>query len=170
MSPSAASDQSQIITNIAFGIAATFISIVTVWQGHRAWRLWYDHCCRQQSTFPDIELGLRPSAPAVTSLEESENGRSQSNLASGTPLLIAPDPVSAISHTSKDSKYLGVIPTLDLLATVPWERAPKSCGALPPLSRQSLASSRSEVELRMPPKPTLLRNSRSLEAVPHLSL
>lgn len=52
MASSAVSNQAQIITNIAFGIAATTISIITVWQGHRAWRLWQEHCCRQQSTFP----------------------------------------------------------------------------------------------------------------------
>lgn len=43
MSSSMNSNQAQIITNIAFGFVATGISIITVWQGHRAWKLWHDH-------------------------------------------------------------------------------------------------------------------------------
>lgn len=45
MSSTVASNQAQIIINIAFGIAATGISIITIWQGHRAWKLWHAHHC-----------------------------------------------------------------------------------------------------------------------------
>jgi len=43
MSSPIASGQSQTITNIAFGIVATGIGIFTLWQGHRAWKMWHKH-------------------------------------------------------------------------------------------------------------------------------
>lgn len=41
MTPSIASAATQTIATIAFGIVATLISTLTVWQGRRAWRRLY---------------------------------------------------------------------------------------------------------------------------------
>lgn len=188
MSSLAASNQSQIIINITFGIVATVISITTIWQGHRAWRLWRELCYRQQTAlrgpFPsgrsiviedthtalDIELGSTPPVPLRTSDEEPGNGHSQDHPTCGTSTPKASNPGSAIARSLKDVGPLEAIPSLDLLATEPWEKVTTLFETLPSPFNRSLASSRSEIELRMPPKPTLLRNSRSLEEVPHFSL
>ena len=34
---------SEVIVNIVFGIFATLISAVTIYQGHRLWKLWKRH-------------------------------------------------------------------------------------------------------------------------------
>lgn len=50
MSPGIAPDQTQTITYIAYGIAATLLTYFTFWQGHRAWRPWREqHCLRGTS-------------------------------------------------------------------------------------------------------------------------
>lgn len=35
-----ASSTTQNVGTIVFGITATLISAITVWQGHRAWKIW----------------------------------------------------------------------------------------------------------------------------------
>ena len=37
------STATQTIATIAFGVTATLISVITVWQGRRAWRRLYGH-------------------------------------------------------------------------------------------------------------------------------
>ena len=75
-----------------------------------------------------------------------------------------------ISQPLKDMGTLKALQSLDLLVTEPCEKIAMVSEAFPCHSKRSLTSSRSETELKMPPKPTLLRNSRSLEDVPHFSL
>ena len=43
MSSSASSNSTQTITNVVFGLTATAISVVTVWQGHKVWKMWREH-------------------------------------------------------------------------------------------------------------------------------
>ena len=88
MSSSASSNSTEIITNAVFGITATAISVVTVWQGHRAWKLWREHAHGQRNAAPgtfilsvpnsrssiysrrvDIELGLQSFPSTATSLQ-----------------------------------------------------------------------------------------------------
>lgn len=118
----------------------------------------------------DIELGSTPPVPPHTSHEEPGNGHSEDHLIRGTSTPKASNSCNAIAHSLKDIGPLEAIPSLDLLATEPWEKVTTLFEALPPPINRSPASSRSEIELRMPPKPTLLRHSRSLEEVPHFSL
>ena len=54
MSSPISSSQSQTITNIAFGIIATVIGVFTLWQGHRAWKMWREHESQP------VPLGLEP--------------------------------------------------------------------------------------------------------------
>ena len=56
MSSPLASSQSQTITNIAFGVVASCIGTYTLWQGHRAWKMWQKHRCRV-----DLSSGLSPA-------------------------------------------------------------------------------------------------------------
>ena len=113
---------------------------------------------------------LKSPVQACTSHEEPGDGHCQSHITCGRSTPKASNPGSAISHSPKDVRPLEAIPPLDLLATEPWEEVTKLSETFPSPSNRSFASSRSEIELRMPPKPTLLRNSRSLEAVPYFSL
>ncbi|CAF9930316.1 MAG: hypothetical protein ALECFALPRED_004576 [Alectoria fallacina] len=88
MSSSASSNSTQIITNVVFGITATVISIVTVWQGHRVWKMGREYAHGQENVAPgidqhvhvqkspithshrvDVELGLQSSRSTPTSLE-----------------------------------------------------------------------------------------------------
>lgn len=103
------------------------------------------------------------------SLEEQEVGGSYDHLTGTASMPKASILQSAILHSPKDVEALGATSPLDLLSTVPWEATTLS-GDFPYSFRRSLAGSRSEIEISMPPKPILLRNSRSLEDVPHLSL
>lgn len=49
-----ASNVAQTATNIIFGLTATLIGFVTVWQGHKAWTIWRDHR-RQSDEGEDVE-------------------------------------------------------------------------------------------------------------------
>ena len=80
------------------------------------------------------------------------------------------EPRRTIPHSPKGVGPVEVASPLDLLATEPWEKVTTFSETFPSPVTRSLASSRSEVELRLPPKPTLLRNSKSLEDVPPFSL
>ena len=72
MSPSSIS--TDMITSIAFGLTASIIGLVTLWQGYRAWTIWHDHrhdqlgkgdfslaLHRDESKSVDIELGDQTS-------------------------------------------------------------------------------------------------------------
>ncbi|KAM0806035.1 hypothetical protein BDR22DRAFT_884437 [Usnea florida] len=61
MSSSASSNTTEIAINVVFGITATIISIVTVWQGHKVWKMWRGYTHDPESVAPDIELGLASS-------------------------------------------------------------------------------------------------------------
>ena len=76
MASAIASSQTQTITNIAFGFAATGLSILTIWQGRRAWRVWQSRssntgaCTHTQlaairllTSITDLELGPVSSSP-----------------------------------------------------------------------------------------------------------
>ena len=118
----------------------------------------------------DIELGSRPPVPHCTNHEEPRDGQSQNHLTCGPSTPKVAESHSTISHSPKNVGLVEVVSPLDLLATEPWEKVTTFPEFFPSPVIRSLASSRSEVELRMPPKPTLLRNSKSLEDVPHFSL
>ena len=120
--------------------------------------------------YSDIELGLTPSVLATTGHEEPGDDHSQNHVTGDTPTPKSSNPDSTIANSLKDVAPLAAIPHLDLLATQSWEEVNPLSEAFPSPFRRSTASSRSEIELRMPPKPSLLRNSKSLEAVPHFSL
>ncbi|MCJ1278006.1 hypothetical protein MMC21_005820 [Puttea exsequens] len=51
---SASSLPSDIIISIVFGIVATITGVVTVYQGHRAWKLWLDHRHRTDGRAPAL--------------------------------------------------------------------------------------------------------------------
>lgn len=101
MRPSIESNDVQTITNIVFGLTATSISIVTLCQGCKAWKIWRGYRQRDDATsnpesrehnvraiFPnvalisdsDIELGLRSNVPlphqgaSLTAFEVSPTG------------------------------------------------------------------------------------------------
>ena len=118
----------------------------------------------------DIELGLRPSVPPCASHEEPGDGQSKNNLTYGTSTPKASIPSSTISHSPKEVGPLEAVSSPDLLATEFWEKVTTFSETFPSPFSGSSAGSRSETELRMPPKPTLLRDSKSLEEVPHFSL
>jgi hypothetical protein len=46
---SLASNTTQTIVTIIFGITATAISGVTIYQGRRAWQMWHEHQRQQQA-------------------------------------------------------------------------------------------------------------------------
>ena len=53
MPSSVASSTVQVITIIVFGIIATVVSGLTVWQGHKVWKLWKEHhreCAKKYET------------------------------------------------------------------------------------------------------------------------
>lgn len=52
---SLASNTTQTFVTIIFGATATVISGVTIYQGHRTWRMWQEHQRQQQA--PDLEPG-----------------------------------------------------------------------------------------------------------------
>ena len=53
---SALPNSTQTITNLIFGLTATIISVVTVWQGHRVWKMWREHHAPdQESVAPGID-------------------------------------------------------------------------------------------------------------------
>ncbi|KAF6235062.1 hypothetical protein HO173_006689 [Letharia columbiana] len=72
MSSSASSNSTETVTNIVFGVTATTISIVTVWQGHRVWKMWHEYVHDQEDVAPDIELGIQSSQSTPRSLEAPE--------------------------------------------------------------------------------------------------
>ncbi|CAF9933742.1 hypothetical protein IMSHALPRED_009461 [Imshaugia aleurites] len=72
MSSSASSNFIQTVINVIFGITATAIGMLTVWQGHRVWKMWREHAHDQDNVVRDIELGLQSSQSTVTSLDVPE--------------------------------------------------------------------------------------------------
>ena len=66
MSSPASSSSTETIINVVFGLTATAISIVTVWQGRKAWKIWRQYTRNQGN----IVAGTDPicSLPAVALL------------------------------------------------------------------------------------------------------
>ncbi|KAL9628804.1 MAG: hypothetical protein Q9164_007139 [Protoblastenia rupestris] len=48
----------EIVVTIVFGITATAIGGLTVWQAHRSWKLWKEHRSRLDQLSEDLELRI----------------------------------------------------------------------------------------------------------------
>ncbi|MCJ1226625.1 hypothetical protein MMC12_003278 [Toensbergia leucococca] len=70
---------SDALSTVVFGILALIASIVTIWQGHRAWKIWQDHYHHQhpadeeQSTCIITLLILKGDAYAIGSIAQNPN-------------------------------------------------------------------------------------------------
>ncbi|CAD6567016.1 MAG: hypothetical protein ASARMPREDX12_009218 [Alectoria sarmentosa] len=128
MSSSASSNSAQIITSVVFGITATVISIVTVWQGHRVWKMWREHAHGQENLAPgidqlvhvqkspfthshpvDVELGFQSSRSTPTSFEVPDR---EDFVATSPP---SPNQVGGVAesdHTFVSAQSLELQPTI----------------------------------------------------------
>lgn len=101
MAPPITSNASQTITTIIFGIVATLISIVTIWQGCRKWRILH-----QQRDLPADESGLEsqielasipPSIPPASPPSAPPSVPSIFELPAGASTLATPTLAAAAS-------------------------------------------------------------------------
>lgn len=106
-----ASSTTQTISTVVFGIVAIFISIITVWQSYKAWRLWLDHNQQAEPRALGDALAVIGSEPLLTSADLELGVLGDDHPAELPAVLVHPPPqlapISAPVPTSSDGRIAG---------------------------------------------------------------